>query len=482
MKKLFLLAMLAVFQLSALKAQGDSPKVYTPVENYKFEVKDGKRFQEITIVDKVDVFNEEKRDKYIEENGLGYSIEQYCRILEKTAEYMVKYDSEGDVNAASTFCNYLYAGLDYGNGPIWGLGDLKRKEFKKNLKNLLKSKTPTDEEISYYNRIVETVEHYLDSVIATWVDTVTVERKFYMPVDMNDTIVNYREVAIKSGCRYIDRNGRSKDWNKRIEGGPFSMEWFEVAKLGGDRFEDLSEENKRLCFVRYLAYRWYPIDFYGLRTEFLFDFRYKNGDYVNGAKLQMSYKEDVDVREDIKEFSLTKDKGVHKGGESISNEFILNNGDVLKNIESRPYAGRGSELYEADYFPYSGELYSASGEFKDKLSGGKWESELKAEEEARKKAKEAAAQAEMEALRKELVAKYGEKMANAYLEGELMVGMPKELLDKFMDRYNYRYLGKTNWSGDTIRYRYARSLIFSVEEVYLYVRNGKLVDFTIYND
>lgn len=303
-----------------------------------------------------------------------------------------------------------------------------------------------------------------------------------MPVDMNDTIVNYREVAIKSGCRYIDRNGRSKDWNKRIEGGPFSMEWFEVAKLGGDRFEDLSEENKRLCFVRYLAYRWYPIDFYGLRTEFLFDFRYKNGDYVNGAKLQMSYKEDVDVREDIKEFSLTKDKGVHKGGESISNEFILNNGDVLKNIESRPYAGRGSELYEADYFPYSGELYSASGEFKDKLSGGQWESERKAAEEARKKAEEAAAQAEKEAFRKELVAKYGEKMANAYLEGELMVGMPKELLDKFMDRYNYRYLGKTNWSGDTIRYRYARSLIFSVEEVYLYVRNGKLVDFTIYND
>ena len=73
-------------------------------------------------------------------------------------------------------------------------------------------------------------------------------------------------------------------------------------------------------------------------------------------------------------------------------------------------------------------------------------------------------------------------MANAYLEGELMVGMPKELLDKFMGRYNYRYLGKTNWSNDTIRYRYARSLIFSVEEVYLYVRNGKLVDFTIYND
>lgn len=477
MKKLFLLAMLAVFQLSALKAQGDSPKVYTPVENYKFEVEDGIRFQEITIVDKVDVFNEKKRDEYhdkinkkIEDQfDNSYNFEQYCRILEKTAEYMVKYDSEGDVNAASEFCNYLYDGLYFGKGLFWGLDDLKRKEFKKNLKNLLKSKTPTDEEISYYNRIVETVEHYLDSVFATWVDTVTVERKFYMPVDMNDAIVSYREVTVASGYRSGDLSGE-----------PFSEKWFEAAKLGSYHFEHMSEENKRLCYVRSLAYRWYPIGFFDGATKILFDFRYKNGDYVNGAKLRMSYKDNVDVTE-IKDFSLTKDKGVFKKT-GYSREFVLDNGDVLKNIESRPYAGRGSELYEADYFPYSGELYSASGEFKDKLSGGKWESELKAEEEARKKAKEAAAQAEMEALRKELVAKYGEKMANAYLEGELMVGMPKELLDKFMDRYDYRYLGKTNWSGDTIRYRYARSLIFSVEEVYLYVRNGKLVDFTIYND
>ena len=477
MKKLFLLAMLAVFQLSALKAQGDSPKVYTPVENYKFEVEDGKRLQEITIVDKVDVFNEKKRDEYhdkinkkIEDQfDNSYNFEQYCRILEKTAEYMVKYDSEGDVNAASEFCNYLYDGLYFGRCLFWGLDDLKRKEFKKNLKNLLKSKTPTDEEISYYNRIVETVEHYLDSVFATWVDTVTVERKFYMPVDMNDTIVSYREVTVASGYRSGDLSGE-----------PFSEKWFEAAKLGSYHFEHMSEENKRLCYVRSLAYRGYPIGFFDGATYILFDFRYKNGDYVNGAKLRMPHKFDVDVTE-IKDFSLTKDKGVFKKT-GYSREFVLDNGDVLKNIESRPYAGRGSELYEADYFPYSGELYSASGEFKDKLSGGKWESELKAEEEARKKAKEAAAQAEMEALRKELVAKYGEKMANAYLEGELMVGMPKELLDKFMDRYDYRYLGKTNWSGDTIRYRYARSLIFSVEEVYLYVRNGKLVDFTIYND
>ena len=471
--------MLAVFQLSALKAQGDSPKVYTPVENYKFEVEDGKRFQEITIVDKVDVFNEKKRDEYIEENVVKYGLskETYYYRLNRIAEYKVKYDSEGDINVASKYSNFLYDGLSFGWGPVWGLGDMTRKEFKKNLKNLLKSKTPTDDEISYYNRIVETVEHYLDSVFATWVDTVTVERKFYMPVDMNDAIVSYREVAFAG---FDIKPTYNPWWDYGENQNPFSIAWYEIRVLGSNYLPALSEENKRLCYVRSLAYgSRYPIQFWP--SDFWFDFRYKNGDYVNGAKLKDVTKEGGYKKEgfkEIKDFYLTKDKGVFKKT-GYSYEFVLDNGDVIKNIPS-------DELYHGlcntDYFPRYGKLYSASGEFKDELSAGQWESERKAAEEAREKAKEAAAQAEKEALRKELVAKYGEKMANAYLEGELMVGMPKELLDKFMGRYNYRYLGKTNWSNDTIRYRYARSLIFSVEEVYLYVRNGKLVDFTIYDD
>lgn len=474
--------MLAVFQLSALKAQGDSPKVYTPVENYKFEVEGGKRFQEITIVDKVDVFNEKKRDEYIKEIEVKYGYDtdlkqSYCYIKGEKADF----DRRGDYASASGFCLRLYSDLKCGYGPIWGLGDLSPKEFKKNLKTVMAYRrtryVPKDEEISYYRRIAETVEHYLDSVFATCVDTVTVERKFYMPVDMNDTIVSYREVAIAG----LDTKPTYNPWwDYNEDRDPFSIAWYEMRVLGSNNLAALSEENKRLCYIRSLAYgSRYPIQF--RPSEFWFDFRYKNGDYVNGAKLKDVTKEGGYKKEgfkEIKDFYLTKDKGVFKKT-GYSREFVLDNGDVIKSIPS-------DELYHGlcntDYFPRYGNLYSASGEFKDELSAGQWESERKAAEEAREKAKEAAAQAEKEALRKELVAKYGEKMANAYLEGELMVGMPKELLDKFMGRYNYRYLGKTNWSNDTIRYRYARSLIFSVEEVYLYVRNGKLVDFTIYND
>ena len=469
--------MLAVFQLSALKAQGNS---YKPVENYTFVEKDGKRYQEIRLVDKVDVFNEKKRDEYIKEIEVKYGYntdlkQSYCYIKEKKVDF----DRRGDYASASGFCLSLYSDLKCGYGPIWGLGDLSPKEFKKNLKTVMAYRrtryVPKHEEISYYRRIAETVEHHIDSALATCVNTVTVVRKIYMPVDINDTIVSYsKEVS-------FDADGVFS--KKEI----YSWEWFEAEELGEDRFAFFSEDKKELCYVRMLArygeidHMKYgcPISFGCYRIYYKFNFKYKNGDYVNGVeKLYDQYSREPRPRYlSYEEVCLTKDKGVYKGSPYELN-FVLDNGDIIKGCWSRD----DDVFFYNNHFPTIGEFYSASGEFKDKLVNGKWESELKAEEEARKKAKEAAAQAEMEALRKELVAKYGEKMANAYLEGELMVGMPEELLDKFMDRYNYRYLGKTNWSGDTIRYRYARSLIFSVEEVYLYVRNGKLVDFTIYND
>ena len=173
--------------------------------------------------------------------------------------------------------------------------------------------------------------------------------------------------------------------------------------------------------------------------------------------------------------TLTKDNGILVINSKDDVVFKFDNGDkfIPEGLDLNIWEINKSR----NFILHKGLLAKADGTVEE-VKDGYTESQRLAMQQA----EEERQRAEDAAFRNELVAKYGEKMANAYLEGELMVGMPEELLDKFMYRYDYRYLGETNWSSDTIRYRYVRSLIFSVEEVYLYVRNGKLVDFTIYND
>lgn len=455
MKKMFLMAMLLVFQLPAVKSQ-----------EYKFTKGDHGRTQELTCTVEAETLSD-KGDYVIRD--MWYKYHPDMTVNNKKKDFY-------NLLIASTNMDKFIESLNKFKKPLGKkLFGFNIKKYTKGLKKAQKN----GNELAYKKEAFTSCMSFADSIISQYGEKYHRKITLDMLVDENDTIVEYFVMPIMPDelpKTYVDEYGIGRF-------GEFAVDIYTFCKLR------LRNDPKKV----YQTYLDKSIEY---SRPVYHSVRYSNGDQLvfshdhvqeNGYLRNLiidKYAHDIIVHE----AHITKDDGKVLKLNNEQCEIVYPNGDRVIN----PDVDWIYYLTNHNTDMVSGKIIKADGTQDYLYNTGETRSEIEAKEraeQARKKAeeerraKEAAERKERE--RKELIEQYGQKYAEAALAGDLVKGMPASLVDIIFNKIGVKYIDGTRWDDGTTRFDLVMPLKELVgESPYVgriwFTKDGKLSSWVLY--